>query len=38
MPGPFYKASFSALAFPALGLFRGNTGRPGIIIQATHLI
>ena len=40
MPGPFYKANFSALLFsaPGLGLFRGNTGRPGIITQATSLI
>lgn len=40
MPGPFYKANFSlsALFLPALGLFRGNMGRPGIFIQATRLI
>lgn len=38
MPGPFYKANLSSPSLPAVGLFRGNMGRPGIIIQATHLI
>lgn len=42
MPVPFYKANFSlslsALFLPALGLFQGNMGRPGIFIQATRLI